>query len=636
MLFFEKYSIIQVLFLFNRIRMAKLVYFHKRSFPSLGHNPKLKSIVKKLVFLFNKNIKIETLKADKINEYNWEANKDAVKICEAMTSEIETSAIYKSILKIVKDENIIKYFKGRLVNDISAKILFSQVAEGLIREQGNNIYLVPADSDSIRMQKELLGEDVFHTHVIKGIFIVNWLGSFSYKIWSLAVFFFLPAAFVILNLKKLTFKKIKKGSYDIAMPVIWGFHEGPIIINGINCCHDDMYLYCKGIAPGQIIHIFSHWRNAPEIEERYRKIMNKNGFHYIDNFCYKMNITFITIVLRIQLKIIFESFSKFFYFQDKSNYITYSHRVIYRMLNKYLEFENVNYKIELMRTDYEPSHVVETILCNQNNRMTVGIQHGADAGPYVLNTLCYVHFNKYCIFSRRHLELYAPFWEKLNLENTGNPRTDYLFELSNSHSLTKEVKSRFESIYGKHDKIVLILFPSPLEYHISRKWDEIYETLRDLKSINIDCIVFLRFRSEADLDNSNVRRFKNLQRCDSRFVIDLANFNTYELMVISDVVIGASHSSGIIEAASVGKKAFSFDYMGTAKYTLSKYGKDLILNKKDDVLRIFRDLKSDYSGYDCNWDSLKQEYNYYCDGKSLKRIQEVILNMISADSNKVN
>ena len=123
----------------------------------------------------------------------------------------------------------------------------------------------------------------------------------------------------------------------------------------------------------------------------------------------------------------------------------------------------------------------------------------------------------------------------------------------------------------------------------------------------------------------HLRRFKNLPDMDKRFVIDLVSFTTYELMAMSDVIISSSHSSGMIDGVSLNKPTFTFDYMGTAKYCFEKYGKDIILYGKEDILNIFKNLENNFIGYDCNWDLLRKEYNYYYDGTCLSRLQRVII-----------
>lgn len=579
-------------------------------------------IVEMLIRLLNKQAEIKTLPAGKISEHNWTMNKKSVDLVEGLTNDIKNSSIYKTILKIIHDENILKCYKMQIVDCISGRLLFFRVAKELIEDYKDGTYLVPAHNDNSRIQKELFGNEALNPCILPGSFIINQIRNFSHKICALLIFSLIPSAYIFLNLKRITLKRINKKRYEIAMPFIRGFHEG------VKRGQDDGYLYNKTITPGHIIHIFNYWRHSSGVEKSYRNIMDRRGIPYKDIEDYKININLIIIAAKIQFKIIRHFLLKLFFWHDRYEYISYSNRIIYWMLKKYLEFENVDYKVELIKHDYNPHHVVETILCNQHNKKTVGIQHGSTAGLYVLPRLCYVHLNKYCIFSDRHLELHAPFWNMLNFKQTGNYRIDYLVEISKDNSLMKSIKNKVETLYGYKKYIVLILFPSHSERNVIERWDTIFKALCELKSIDIDCNIFLRFRSIDQLENTHLRRFKNLPQMDNRFIIDQINFTTYELMAVSDMVISNSHSSGAIDAVSMNKKTFTFDFMGTAQYCFSKYGKDFILTTKEDVLNLFRNLENNFAGYDCNWDLLKKECNYYYDGKCLERLQQVVLETV--------
>ena len=101
-------------------------------------------------------------------------------------------------------------------------------------------------------------------------------------------------------------------------------------------------------------------------------------------------------------------------------------------------------------------------------------------------------------------------------------------------------------------------------------------------------------------------------------------------MALCDLFISSSHSSGIVEAVAIGKKAFTFAYMETPKYCFSKYGKDLILRTREDILNVFKDLENDFEGYDCNWELFRKEYNYHYDGRCLDRIQQTVKETIGS------
>ena len=626
-LFFETYSIIQTLLLWRHIKKARLIYFHKKGFPESVFNPRVKKNVERLIYLFNKKVEIKTIPVEKVYQYNWELNKDSLHFVEELAPHIERSSAYQVVLKVIRDENILKYYKARLAYDIPDRRLFMKVAKDLSLEH-DSFAVVPASSDNSFLEGELFGREELQKWYIPAVHRINRIRRVSRKVATLVILSLLPIGFILTQLNKLTSKKTNKKNYDLAMPVMTGFHEGERMIRGVRRPHDDEYLYNKEMTIGRIIHIFGYWRFTPEVEAKYKQVMDKKGIPYVDRRHYKVNMGFLLLAGKIQFKIITGLLRNAFCRRDPPDYIYYSIGVIYAMLRKLVEFENVDYKVEIMRHDYDAAHIVGTILCHQHGKKTVGIQHNATIGPYALNSLCYVHMDKYCIFSDAHLNLYSPYWDDLHLEKIGSPWLDYVIPLVSNEQQLSSTRNRIYSLYGKRKYVVLITFPSSAEYCLVNKWDEMYHALNDLKSYDIDCHIFLRFRTIEDLEAKHISRFAQLPKRDDRIIIDLTNFTTYELMAVCDLYITSSHSTGLIEAVALRKKAFTFDYMGTAKYCFSKYGKDLILTTKDEVLNLFKNLENNFAGYDYNWELLRKEYNYHYDGRCLERLQKVVWEIV--------
>ncbi len=624
-LFFEAYSIIQTLFLFRYIRKARLIYFHKRGVPRSDFAPGVKRRVERLIHLINKRVEIKTIPTEKVYQYNWELNKEAVGLVEELTSDIQQSSVYRMVLKIIRDANILKFYQQRLATDIPDRWLFMKVAKALSSEH-DSLVIIPKSNDNSFLEIKLFGNEELGKYSISVTRRANNLRFFFRKVGALAILLLLPLGFVILR-TRITLSRINRESYDVAMPVIWGFHgdEDKAKIRGVRRPHNDEYLYNEEIIRGHIIHIFGDWRDTDVVDNNYKRIMNKKGIPYIDRRDYKANINFLLTAGRIQLKILTGLWQNSLCWRSPLDYIDYSIGAINCMLRKYLEFENIGYKVELMRHDYSAAHIVETILCNQQGKKTVGIQHRVTAGPNVMNSLCYVHMDKYCIFSDAHLRLYSPYWEKLDLAKTGAMDIDWTINLvDNGKLMVNNLKQKMHSLYKVRKYTVLIAFPGPSGYNQQSKWAEMYDALREFKSLDTDCNVFLRFRTIDDLSAPHMVRFADLPKRDERIIIDLTNFTTYELMALCDLYITSSHSSGLIEAVAIGKKAFTFDYMGTTQYCFSNYGKDLILTIKDDVLALFKDLENNFAGYDCNWELLRKEYNYYYDGRCSERQQRVV------------
>jgi hypothetical protein len=206
---------------------------------------------------------------------------------------------------------------------------------------------------------------------------------------------------------------------------------------------------------------------------------------------------------------------------------------------------------------------------------------------------------------------------------------DWVIRCLKSEGYRDELSERYRDIYPLRRYLIVIIFPSATELVMESQWTEVYEALSELRNINIDANIFLRFRflDEPSL-SMKIEMFKGIAEKDKRFILDHANFTTYELMAICDLFIACNASFGINEAVAAGTKVFTFDYTGFAKCWFTDYGKDFVLSNRSDLLRVFRGLESGFDGFDCKWELLKKDLNYHYDGRNLERIQKVVLDTI--------
>ena len=625
-LFFETYSIMQTLFLIRYIRKAKRIIFHKKTFPSLTQNRRVKSLVEKIIRIVNKNVRIETLPVEMINKYNWVLNKKAVDIADKISSFIKETVSYRIISKIIGDGNILKYYKARMVNDISAKLLFSRMADELSSEC-DEVLIIPSNDDFSDIQREVIDVKTLDKYFLPPCVIVNQIKKGFLNIYAAIVLLILPSVFIIWNLRKLRLNKNNKKTYDIAMPVMAGFHKEDVKIGGVKQAQDDGYLYNEKIKIGNIVHIFNNWRFGPEVEKNYKRVMDEKGIPYIDSSNYCMHVNLVIIAAKIQFKILYYFLVNLFCLNFKYGCMKYSISIIFAMLKKYLELQNIDYKVLLIRNDYNPKHIIDTIMCNQYNRKTIGIQHYA--GPQTIPMLSYVHLDKHIVFGEIFIDLFAPHWKDIELVKTGRQNIDWVIDILKNKDEITRLRKLYLSKYKRREKCIVVAFPSGADYNLKGQWEEMYNALSTLKRLKGDFNLFLRFRGTAHLDDfEHIKRFRTLPNIDDRILINHDDFTTQELMVLSDLFIAPCHSSSVYEALAAGSKVFTFDYMGTAKYFFPECGKDFILYNRDDVLHVFEGLKTNFAGFDCNWDGIKRRGNFYYDGRNLERIQEAVYSTI--------
>ena len=630
-LFFETYSIIQVLLLFSSIRRSEIIYFNRRAFPPLKHNGWSKKGVLKIIKLLNRDVKIELLPIEKVNECTWVMNKRAISIAEKLAPEILRGSAYKTILKIVRDDNILKCYKAQLVNDVSARLLFYKMAEHMGRIYKNDILAVPAEIDShFEPERLLIGDCAFRLFMRSS-------GSYRLraaikKAYAVALITLLPFLYVMMKSRKITFRRINKKRYDIGMPFIFGFHRQGERAKDITGAQDDGYLYRKGDPKGSIIHIFSYWRRPREFEEEQKKVMSEKNLPFADKREYKMTLSFVKKVLKMQFDTIAGSFRSAFYKNDRSDYVLYSARILFWILEKYLEFANIDYKVEFIRNDFSPISIISTILCNQNEKKTVAIQHAAS--PYDLPVLSYSHFDKYIVYGDMYADDFSQYWEGLELVKTGRERVDYAVNILNNKETMSDLKDRYAKLYPARRYTAVIAMSGDVERNPRSQWDKMYGALRRLKTdCDVDFNLFLRFRDAKRIRASeNMSRFAELSEKDERIIVDHTNFSTYELMALCDVFIACNLSFCINEAIATGARVFTFDLHGRVKYILRDRASAIILNTEDDIIKVFNGLRDNFSEFNCDWEFLRRYCNYHDDGRNLERIQEAVWSLVGQES----
>lgn len=613
-IFFETYSILQTLFLYLHIRKAKAVYFHKRGFPRLRHNFLKKKIVRGLIYAFNPGISIESVPMEIVSRYNWTSNKESVNFTEQLSPGIKKSRPFRVIRRIAGDENVLKCYKAYLIDTLSSKILFWQIAVEMQNTGGTGV-IVPDGVDYSYLRDKLGFTNKLKGRIPSVLYLINLIREFFYKLLFLGIFLILPIAFVISKLNRASLKNVKKASYDIAMPFIWGFH-------GDKSRREDSYLYNHRIKPGQILHIFNFWRYPREIENAHRQIMRERGIPYADIRDYKLTPRFLLLAAKTEFTMICGFIAGLFYIFDDSRYVLYSAFILRHILCAHLELENVDFRVEFIRIDYSPDHIIKTIICNQRGKKTVGIQHSSF--PYVLPQLCYTHVNKYLVYGDMFVRSFSPFWDKINIVKTGRENIDWVVNIASDSDRLVKLRERFSLKYARKQYTAVMALPSGEEYNIKSQWVQVYDALLRLKTSNINLRLFLRFRDKDDpLRFWHIGRFADFPRMDDRFVID-EEFTTYELMALADLFIANNLSYSIYESLAVGAKVFTFDFNGLPGYIYSGYGKDFVLRTKDDLFRVFEGLGSNFRGFDCDWARLKTDSNFYYDGKNLERIQQAV------------
>jgi len=630
-LLFESCSILHTICLWKEIKAADLIFYFGNTASLFESFPLNKKMVLSIVQFLNPRVTIRNVPHEIISKYSWTLNKECLKLVDDCEATIRESSLFQLARNLLGDEKIINYYKMRLAQHIPARFLFSNIAAQLCK-QHKDLYVIPTCEKLYGLEIEILHQLYKENLLPERIKKISRLDQAVKKVCLLFLLTFFPLVFILSRIKKIRISVGKKRECDVRLPVIWGIRDDLGKLQGIKRPQSDEYLYNEHLKLGQIIHVFGDWKINNDVEQEYKRLMNKYGYSWVDKKTYSMDVRFLKITANTIKTIMQSLFKHRLHLNNPIHILEITIRILNHYLDKQLEHSNLDYNVEFIRDDYNAKHVVATILCHANNKKTVGTQHVAI--PHIAPYLSYVHFDKYLVYGDLFLKHYLPYWNELNLEKTGRETIDWVANILLDRKKKKDLNRRLKNLYPERKFTAVIILPSGSERNKKEQWDKIYNALHEMSEMDIDLNLFLRFRSENDLhEYDHLRRFKRLAEKNSTIHIDHDNFTTYELIVLSELVIANSASFAINEAIITNAKVFSFEFLGFTKYYFPNYGNDFILNSKEDLLRVLRGLENNFEGFDCNWDNLKKDCNYHCDGNNLKRIQKVVVDTVSEVEN---
>lgn len=625
-IFFETYSLLQVFILCQHVRSAEQIIFCRPGL--LKQPPRLKKMfLAGLIRCLNPRVVIREVSIEEITEEIWRLNGQAIALVESLTDKIKQSRSFQVIVRLVKDENIIKYFKGRLVRQMPTQLFFLRMAKKFAM-QHKNLLVVPNYNEYSHLRSEGDLECSIIPGSLKRLRQVNHIRLLVSNSLSFFMLLLLPPAYCILRLSN-GFRSGPRARYKLVMPVIWGFFDSDGKADEIKKDRSDEYFYGKNLRPGEILHTFGYWPIASPRRRRYQRIMKERGYAFADSKKYKLSLGFLKIAFEALVAGISGWRSAFSGDVLEGMLLDSLPKCVYRYLGKKLEIENIDCDVESIRNDYDPAHVISTILMNQEGGKTLGIQHAAS--PYDCPQLHYIHVDCYVVYGEFYVKLFSPYWDNLRLARIGREKLDSLAWIVNNEVRQAEIRAKETRLYGKLDRIALVLFPGAAEICLERQWNEIYRGLLAIQKIDLNVRIFLRFRDLSRVESSPcLARLAELPRLDSRFVADHDNFSTNELISICDLAIVPQASFALNEAILTEARVFTFEYTGTAELIFSSYDQGLVLNSAEDIIRVFEDLKDgSWQKQDARWNLLRDDLNYYKDGNNSKRLRDTILNVIS-------
>lgn len=637
-LFFESYSLSQCFLLKQQIEKSHCIYFLDETIttwegrlPTLGPMVVLawvlrypngrtlkKMLISKFIQFCNPKTKIITLSYEDFSREYYQSNQTCLDIIQNLEPEILSSSPYKLLYSIIKDPNLILYYKSSLARVLPSWMLYVQFYQHLARRHSKCVPVVDGVAQDYSASFSLTN------NVPKGLFTLNRYRLIFKASWVFFLSCITPFLIPMIYFRNGLGHKPRK-CYDLATPIIWGFYDNTTerVAGGVKRPSDDSYFYGDGLIKGNVLHIFGDWELSPQLVANFKKVMQDQDIPFADKDQFKINIPIILNSLRISLTHLLHIFPIWPHSRFTVTLLYFNIKAIFHQIKRIIEFENISYKIEYVRNDYNPAHIINTILAHQRDRKVVGMAHACSS--FDAPQVAFAHFDRYFSLCDIYVKTFGKYWENKNIVQSGRESMDWL-RLKIPHQ--GEIHQKIDSLYGKKKYIVTITLPGPSNVCLPQSFYELYKGLCALKDIELDCHIFVRVRSMEYLQHPKLAPFSMLPQHDSRFILDHGNFDTFELISASDMVIAGATSWVINEAIAIGKKVFTFAYTNKEDMYFPNYGRDFILKTASDVLKIFSAMPDDFSRIDCHWDLLYKDADHFHDGRNCQRIRNTIVSLL--------
>jgi len=604
----EHHSVALVVGALRAVRRADQVWFSRRV-PLQPIPVRNRRWAHRLVRLINPRAGVHDVNTDQLLDY-LPLNAAGVRVVAGLADAIADTQACRSLVRLTGRAEVVRYFQGALAIRAANWGLLSRVATRLTESvDGKAEVAVVADWDTRQMAGAFGGQQAFTAP------LGAWMRAAAATVIARASALAVP----ILTLVRAGRRGWRRGApsaYTVAMPVVWGVSNTP----GPRP-HADDYLYGETLTPGSIVHVFGDYVVSPEDQARYESTMRERGYAFVDSGAYQLDKS----TIRAALQTVGAACS--LWWPRRASLERLVQREVpkgyHHFLRKTLECANVLSRVELVRNDYNPGHVVATAVARTRGIRTVAVQH--NALPFESPQMSFVEVDALAIYGEFYRKGYAPHWDRLPCHATGRESLDWALETLRDPARRADVAARWAAVRPAGRPTALVMFPSERDITIPALWNAMAAGLERVAAEMPEVDVLLRFRTEQSLRAPHVAQLRALADRSGSFLVPPPSFSTYDLMTLAGLAITYDGSFTVNEGIAFGIPTFSFEFIGAGRYYFGQYGQDFVLRSPEDVVRTFLAWRAGrLSELDVDWDGLRRDLNCHTDGGNRARLRQLV------------
>ena len=571
--------------------------------------------------LINSNL-IKSLKINKKKqeELTFSANKIALAYLEEKF-DLNSNKYFQFVYNFIPNKNFIIAYKKGILPYVQNKIRFYLLLQYYYQDQKyRDIKVIFCQSDTLELYKLLELDNNIISQIKKNNFYLNFFENLRSILNSI---FYMPYWFIKKIIKNgVNFSEIKKKNYSIGQHVQGGFNIYTQNSEKFtNNRWDDLLFKNLKNANTNFTFIFSNWRFQNNELSKHKKHLEKNKISWIEEYensipaSYLFRIVFFKYLrfLILSIKLVLE--------KNNNHQLNLLTQQIIRFIHENQIFcKHYNIEVFFGRDDYNVQHIVRTIIQNKFGLKQKSIHHSGFIEPYVATYLTYTYYDTYYISGGDYLKrIYQKYWFSKKHIVVGQPYFDYIMEYSQS----KKNFQKFMNFFKFKKNILLVVPPISGTSMFDDEEDKIdkYKNICKLILNKKNTNLIIRARS---LEDTQLLK-KIIKICENRIYYITSEFNTYELIAHSNIIIGNDTSSALVEAIGLDDK-FIIPYLVRFREKNSliwdKYHYKSIARDLDDLLYL---TEKDINEFLESRKNIKGGFCYPSDGKTWFRIAKNIM-----------
>ncbi len=609
---------------------AKIIYVydHERKFSALDKLNVFNFFVKKILNLNFIHRKIKPIDSGIFIPSLWESNRVSIDLAKKLEQELSQDRSFRFIHKYLgKPPQLMKFYMARYVLYLSRVIHVATLLEALRGK--NEIIALLAPEEFISLEKHQNQFEKLKNIRTKRSLVISYIqqaiSNFTYRLeW-----YFLPILFLFYAVLKYRFTNEKRYLYKVLMQMHWGVPGDEDKKFGRYTQHD-YYLYGEKIQSGDILHYYDGAWAFPENQRaKVDEFMEKNGYLSFEKKNRRISLKWVISTLILQKNLITDGLSGLLKNRSNASIQNVSAWGLLRILDRQIDLLNFQASVYFDRVDYNPSHIIDTIVLNQSGTTTIGLHHCAS--PYDSPQIAFVFYNHYIALGEMFTKPYLGLWDDEMVVKIGRLHVDWAVNVKNDHQKCTSLKNFAANHYGKNKYYTTLVLPGEAFCLYPERWQELENGLKQFSLSDLDVGIFVRFRS---IENSGpLRRIWDLCEKDVRLITDHENYTTYDCLAISDLVIANNCSSAINEAVAVNSPVFTFDFTERPGLLFKEYGTDFILKSGQALFDRLQNIENIKEIYDVDWELLTSDSNYTSDGRNEELIRNYIADLLIDNAN---